>query len=124
MLNYIVDNVIMNIGIGTVAGFVLLLAIGLLVISAFWLILRPIRLWYWKRSEEVKLLKSIDEKLLQKTDKASQIKSEKQMFENIDSDNEECEHREKQDEVKIDEYVGIASDRSYTEEELYEIIKF
>ncbi|MGP1570262.1 MAG: hypothetical protein ACTTH0_05005 [Eubacteriales bacterium] len=124
MLNYIVDNVIMNIGIGTVAGFVLLLVIGLSVISAFWLILRPIRLWYWKRSEEVKLLKSIDEKLLQKTDKASQINSEKQMCENIDSDNEECEHREKQDEVKIDEYVGIASDRSYTEEELYEIIKF
>lgn len=100
------------------------------VILIIWLVLRPIRLWYWKRSEEVKLLKSIDEKLSQKSEETNEVILPKPPLEEPDITTTEPTEIE----VKNEEYICEKKDREddettskgkvYTEEELYEIIKF
>ncbi len=107
---------------------------GLLIIAIAWLILRPIRLWYWKRSEEMKLLNSINEKLtvkeleskimpekaeepkvvLEKGDKTQEIKESKDI-ENVIEEKITKAESEDTKSLKV---------KTYTEEELYKIIKF
>lgn len=141
--------------VGNVSIYVwIVVCLYLAAIMFVWIILRPLRLWYWKRNEEVELLRSIDEKL--------SFAPQEQEFDDIPKMQEPQVH---QDSTKSEEFketnfeVALEADdtkpqkheeakaedttksevcekydepevtvakkaRTYTEEELYEIIKF
>lgn len=141
--------------VGNVSIYVwIVVCLYLAAIMFAWIILRPLRLWYWRRNEEVELLRSIDEKLsfapqeqefddihkmqepqIQLDSTKSEEPKESNSAQAVEADDikpKKQEAKKAEDTTKnemCEEYdepeVTVAKKaRTYTEEELYEIIKF